>query len=181
MKRIVYLAIAITALMIATPAKAQFCWGIKGGISLGDHRLPSFTDEGQGLRLDNYAGFFVGPKAEVRIPIVGLGVEVAAMYAQKDISSNFKQNSFQLPLNLKYSFGLGNKANLFLAVGPEFGFNVGKTSDAYVVEKSTLDLNAGLGVTILKHVQVAANYNMPCGDTVYFKSGILQFSLAYLF
>lgn len=179
MRRI--MTMVATALLLAIPVQAQFCWGIKGGVSLGDHRLPNFTTEGKGLRLDNYAGFFIGPKVEVRIPIVGLGVEGAVMYAQKDMAADFTQNTFQLPLNIKYSFGLGNKANLFLAVGPEFGFNVGKTPDAYIVKKSTLDLNAGLGVTLLKHVQLAANYNMPCGDTVYFKSGIVQFSLAYLF
>ncbi len=173
------MAMVAVALLMATPAQAQFCWGIKGGVSLGS--LPELKTEGQALKLDDYAGFFIGPKAEVRIPIIGLGVEAAAMYAQKNVSDDFKQDCIQLPLNIKYSFGLGNKANLFLAVGPEFGFNVGKTSDVYYMESSTVDLNAGLGVTLLKRVQLAANYNMPWREKLYYKSGLVQFSLAYLF
>ena len=179
MKRNNYIVLIAAVLLLAVPAQAQFCWGIKGGVSLGS--LPEFTTEGQALKLNNYAGFFIGPKAEVRIPIIGLGVEAAAMYAQKNVSSDYKQNCFQLPLNIKYGFGLGNKANLFLAIGPEFGFNAGRTSEVYYMRKSTVDLNAGLGVTLLKRVQLAANYNMPWREKLYYKSGLVQFSLAYLF
>ena len=168
MKKITYITLAIITLLIATPTKAQFCWGVKGGISLGN-------------KMSSYEGFFVGPKVEARIPVVGLGVEGAAMYAQKNASSNSKQDCLQLPLNIKYSFGIGNKANLFLAVGPEFGFNIAKTSEGYNVKTTPVDLNASLGVTLFKHVQVAANYNMPWREKIYYKSGIVQFSLAYLF
>ena len=169
MKKITYLVLTAVTLLIATPAKAQFCWGIKGGVSLGN-------PVDQPLKLDNYAGFFIGPKAEARIPVVGLGIEGAVLYAQR-----FKQDCIQIPVNVKYSFGIGNKANLFLAVGPEFGFNAGKTDDTYYMTKSSFELNAGLGVTLLKRVQVAANYNMPWKDKLYYQSGSLQFSLAYLF
>lgn len=179
MRRFTYIAIVFAALLLATPTKAQFCWGVKGGVSLGE--LPNLESEGQTLKLDNYAGFFVGPKIEARIPIIGLGLEVAAMYAQKNISSTSKQDYLQLPVNIKYSFGLGNKANFFLAVGPEFGFNITKIAEGYNIKNTPVDLNAGLGVTLFKHVQVAANYNMPWRDKIYYKSGIMQFSLAYLF
>ena len=55
------------ALMLATPAKAQFSWGVKGGVSLGNKSLPELKVEGETLSLNNYGGFFIGPKAEVRI------------------------------------------------------------------------------------------------------------------
>lgn len=185
MRKITCMAMMAVALLLATPAKAQLSLGIKGGVSLGNNSLPQFSTEGQALKLNNYAGFFIGPKAEVRIPIIGLGVEAAAMFAQRNyaISSttSFKQNSFQIPLNLKYSFGLGNIANIFFAAGPEFGFNVGETREAYHIKKSELSINAGLGVTLLKHVQVGANYNIPCRETINFKAGIVQVSAAYLF
>ena len=122
------------------------------------------------------------------MPILGFGIEAAALYSQKGMSvgdnETFKQNSFQIPLNIKYSFGLGNVANVFIAAGPEFGFNVGETTkvfnnvqfddvtgvtagdvSAYVLEKSTLSINIGLGATLLNHLQVALNYNMPWGKT----------------
>lgn len=186
MKKIICMALMAAALLMATPAHAQFSWGIKGGVNLGNNSLPQLSAEGQVLSLSNYAGFFFGPKAELRLPIIGLGVEAAALYEQKNLAlstnETFKQNSFQIPLNLKYSFGLGNMVNVFVAAGPEFGFNVGKTPlTTYVEDKAMLSINAGLGVTLLKHLQVGVNYNMPCEEKLYLCYGIVQMSVAYLF
>ena len=188
MRKITCLAAVVTMLLMATPTQAQFSWGIKGGVNLGSKDLAMYKDKDMILNVDNYTGFFIGPKAEIRVPILGFGVEAAALYAQKDMSltksESFKQNSFQIPLNIKYSFGLGNIANIFIAAGPEFGFNVGNTQEfvstlkfgddgkategavqGYVAKKSTLSINLGVGATLLKHVQVGVNYNMPWGKT----------------
>lgn len=187
MKKLTCMAIMAAALLIASPVQAQFSWGIKGGVNMGSNDLVAMKDKAYALDLSNYSGFFIGPKAEVRIPILGFGVEAAALYAQKGMmltdKESFKQNSFQIPLNLKYSFGLGNIANVFVAAGPEFGFNVGETQkfistlnmdntsgavQGYVAEKSTLAFNVGLGATLLSHFQVSVNYNMPWGQTCQF-------------
>ena len=186
MKRIAGIVLMAVALLFAAPVYAQFNWGVKGGVNLGNNSLPQLSSEGQVLSLNNYAGFFFGPKAEVRLPVIGLGVEAAALYEQKNLalstSETFKQNSFQIPLNLKYSFGLGNMVNVFVAAGPEFGFNVGKTPlTIFVEDKSMLSINAGLGVTLLKHLQLGVNYNVPCEEKLYFSYGIVQMSVAYLF
>lgn len=188
MKKIACLAAFAAALLFATPAQAQFCWGIKGGVNLGNNDLTILKDKKQAFNMENYSGFFIGPKAELRIPILGVGVEAAALYAQKDMiladNETFKQNSFQIPLNVKYAFGLGNIANIFVAAGPEFGFNVGETQklinnltfnnenkpeggsvQGYIAEKSTLSINVGLGATLINHLQVSLNYNMPWGKT----------------
>ena len=186
MKKIACMAAIAAALLFATPAQAQFCWGIKGGVNVGNNDLTVLKDKEAAFNMDNYSGFFIGPKAELRIPILGLGVEAAALYSQKGMKlaegETFKQNSFQIPLSAKYAFGLGNIANVFIAAGPEFGFNVGETQklvngltfnnenkpesgsvQGYIAEKSTLSINAGIGVTLLNHLQVAINYNMPWG------------------
>lgn len=192
MKKITCMAIMVMALFVVVPAQAQFSWGIKGGVNLVSNDLSNLSgmvqDKAQIMNKDNYTGFFIGPKAELRVPILGFGIEAAALYSQKGMSvgdnETFKQNSFQIPLNIKYSFGLGNVANVFIAAGPEFGFNVGETTkvfnnvqfddvtgvtagdvSAYVLEKSTLSINIGLGATLLNHLQVALNYNMPWGKT----------------
>lgn len=188
MKKITCMAMMAVALLLATPAQAQFSWGIKGGVNLGSNDLTVLKSKEALLSVDSYTGFFIGPKAEIRIPIIGIGVEAAALYAQKGMSlgegETFKQNSFQIPLNLKYAFGLGNIANVFIAAGPEFGFNVGETQKlvqnlefgttekptggsvrGYVAEKSTLSINVGVGATLINHLQVAINYNMPWGKT----------------
>lgn len=186
MRRITSIVLMFAALLLATPVHAQFNWGIKGGVNLGNNSLPQLSTEGQVLSLNNYAGFFFGPKAELLLPVVGLGVEAAALYEQKNFavstSEAFKQNSFQIPLSLKYSFGLGNMVNIFVAAGPEFGFNVGKTSLAtYVEDKAMLSVNAGFGISLLKHLQIGVNYNMPCEEKLYLSYGIVQMSVAYLF
>lgn len=191
MKKIACMVAVAMALLFATPAQAQFSWGIKGGVNLGNNDLSLLQNEKMAFNMDNYTGFFIGPKAEVRIPILGFGVEAAALYAHKGMSltesEKFKQNSFQIPLSLKYSFGLGNVANIFVGAGPEFGFNVGETEmmvknaegdvSAYIMEKSTLSINVGVGATLLKHVQVGVNYNMPWGKTgefVYIEASELE-------
>lgn len=188
------MAIMAIALLATVPAQAQFAFGIKGGVNMVNNDLTAMKGmTGKDVaNLDNYTGFFIGPKMEVRIPIIGLGVEAAALYSQKGMTigdgETFKQNSFQLPLSLKYGIGLGNFANVFIAAGPEFGFNMGETSmvvnnivtntdgttsgdiKAYVLDKSTLSINVGIGATVLNHLQVAVNYNIPWGRTADFQT-----------
>lgn len=191
MKKIACMALIAMALLFATPAQAQFNWGIKGGVNVGNNDLSLLKDQKMAFNMDNYTGFFIGPKTEVRIPILGFGIEASALYVHKEMSLNekrkFKQNSFQIPLNLKYSFGLGNAANIFIGAGPEFGFNVGKTEamvkntngdvSAYIIEKYALSFNLGIGATILKHIQVGVNYNVPwgkSGEFVYIEASELE-------
>ena len=165
--------------MLSTPVQAQFNWGFKGGVNLGDNDISVLGNKNSAFDGTNYTGFFIGPKVEVRVPILGFGLEVAAMYAQKGITladfDIFKQNSIQIPLNLKYSFGLGNAANFFVAVGPEFGYNVGQTGTvvqldngavkAYLIDEYALSINTGLGFTLFNHLQVGINYNIPWGKS----------------
>lgn len=194
MKKITCMAIMVMAFFVAVPAQAQFSWGIKGGVNLVNNDLSAMKGmSGKDIaNLDNYTGFFIGPKMEVRIPILGLGVEAAAFYSQKGMTigdgETFKQNGFQVPLSVKYGIGIGNIANVFIAAGPEFGFNMGQTSKvindivisqdgsatgdikAYVLDKSTLSINVGVGATLLNHLQVAVNYNIPWGRTADFQT-----------
>lgn len=197
-KRITYIAIV---LLMAIPVQAQFSWGVKGGVNLGNSDLTMLAKDPSALDLSNCTGFFVGPKFEVRIPVLGFGMETAVLYAQKGMAladkDIFRQNSLQIPLNVKYSFGIGNKANIFVAAGPEFTYNAGETEalvntlvygddsskptggeiKAYVIQKSALNMNIGLGVTLFDHLQVGVNYNIPWGkngDFVYIKASEIE-------
>ena len=194
MKKITCMVMMAIALFVSIPAQAQFSWGIKGGLNLASNDFSDLKgmNKEQIMSTDSYTGFFIGPKAELRVPILGFGLEAAALYSQKGMSlgdnETFKQNSFLIPLNVKYAFGLGNFANIFIAAGPEFGFNMGETTKvinnlivgadgetsgdikAYVLEKSTLSINVGVGATLLNHLQVALNYNVPWGKTAEFQT-----------
>lgn len=59
---------------------------------------------------------------------------------------------------------------LFFA-GPQFGFHVGnKNKDLgadceWKLKSSQFSVNVGAGFTVLKHLQLTANYNIACGKT----------------
>ena len=65
--------IAVGCMFMAMPAQAQLIkWGVKGGVNL----TKIDWDGGYKGNKDNSAGFFIGPMAEITIPIVGLGVKL---------------------------------------------------------------------------------------------------------
>ena len=117
MKKIVSVLMVVVALMVATPAQAQLIkFGLKGGVDMTKLDM-------DGLKSDNTTGFFIGPMAEVTLPIVGLGIDGAAMFAQRG-KGDFKQQGLEIPLNLKYTIGAGSMLGLYLAAGPDFFFNL---------------------------------------------------------
>lgn len=77
MKKILSTLMIVACLFMAMPAQAQFQFGLKGGLNIS--KLTFSEDIVKG---DNRTGFFIGPMAEFTIPIVGLGVDVAALYNQ---------------------------------------------------------------------------------------------------
>lgn len=75
---------------------------------------------------DNSTGFFFGPMAEITIPVIGLGVDGALLYSQKGDKMeglDMKQSGLDIPVNLKYSIGLGSMLGIYVAAGPDFFFN----------------------------------------------------------
>lgn len=209
MKKIFSLFIVILALAaVALPAQAQIKLGVKGGLNLASSLSDAWNDK---TNTDNYTGFFIGPMVDVTIPIIGLGVEGALMYSQKGNKiegQTLKQQGLEIPVNLKYSIGLGSLASIYLAAGPSFFFNM-KSDDRFSwkdaegairYKNSELALNFGAGVKLLKHLQVGVNYNMPLTDSAKakvdqedvtgiwgaingkaYKTKVWQVSVAYIF
>lgn len=69
---------------------------------------------------DNSTGFFFGPMAEITIPVIGLGVDGALLYSQKGDKMeglDMKQSGLDIPVNLKYSIGLGSMLGIYVAAG----------------------------------------------------------------
>lgn len=101
-----------------------------------------------------------------------------------------KQQSINVPVNLRYAVGLGSMANIFFFAGPQWGFNVGKKNydtggyneseshNVFCFKNSNFSVNVGLGATLLKHLQVSANYNIACGKTADITYGKALQSLA---
>ncbi|HPW71917.1 MAG TPA: porin family protein [Bacteroides graminisolvens] len=215
MKKWITLFTVTVCLAIAMPAKAQIKFGVKGGLNLASASLSDAWDAKGNA--DNYTGFFIGPMVDITIPIIGLGVDGALMYSQKGAkisfdddlgSTTFKQQGIEIPVNLKYSIGLGSSASIYFAAGPSFYFNMKSDDDltfdtmkgSLDYDKSEVSLNLGAGVKLLRHLQLGVNYNMGLTDSAKakidssnssdiwnvingesYKSKMWQVSVAYLF
>ena len=196
MKKIFTAVVFMAALLVAIPAKAGINFGIKGG-----YNVTNFSFSNDVLESSNKSGFFIGPSVKIGIPVLPIGFEVAALYDQRDAKADdmtISQKSINIPVNVRYAFGLGDMAGIYLAAGPQFGFNIGDKrfrlsnfQDDYKLKDSNLSLNLGAGVRLLKHVEIGFNYNMALGKTGEFevkdwnlgkgKAHAWQISAAYYF
>ena len=188
MKKIVSVLLVAVALMMAAPAQAQLIkFGVKGGMNFSELDLNVRTFEGV---KEKSTGFFIGPMAEITLPIVGLGIDGALMYSQRG-SDELKEQGLEIPVNLKYTIGLGSMLGIYIAAGPDFFFNF-KDVDWENVEakKTQVALNLGAGVKLLRKLQVGINYQIPMGDNFEWKDAgkaitaknkTLQASIAYIF
>lgn len=178
MKKVLSIVFLVAVMLFAANANAQIKFGLKGGLNVTSM---SFSEEV--FDASNKTGFFVGPMVKVTVPIVGLSFDAAALYDQKEADVkytgtegelgkvNVKQQSINIPVNVRYGFGLSSLANIFLFAGPQWGINVGdknfkwNESSSYSLKKSNFSVNVGAGVTLLNHLQVSANYNIACGKS----------------
>lgn len=170
--------VAATILFSTSSAQAQVKFGLKGGLNVTNMSLNSEVFDA-----DNQTGFFIGPTVKFTLPIVGLGIDASALYDQRDakiivedngasVESKIKNQSINIPINLRYGVGLGSTASVYLFAGPQFGFNVGdknqslfKDMGEWRLKSSTFSVNVGLGAMLLSHLQISANYNIACGKT----------------
>lgn len=188
MKKIFSILLVAICLFMAIPAQAQIKLGVKGGVNLAN---ADFSGLKSNFKTENMNGFFIGPMVDINIPIVGLGLDGSLLYAEKgtkftNTSTNQdatnKQKTIEVPVNLKYSIGLGSLASVFLAAGPNFSFDINSdnlTTDLLNIANTTMQgstpsidrknaevsLNLGGGVKLLKHLQVGLNYNLPLTDS----------------
>lgn len=184
MKAYLHIVAVTLAVFVAVPASAQLHFGLKGGINVVDFSFSSFDNFKNSIsNADNRSGFFVGPTVEFTLPVAGLGVDLSALYDQRTAritdaygSEEKKLHYVEIPLNLKYTIGLGSLAAVFATTGPQFMFNVtdmdlfdklksGEYRSDFELRKSEFSWNVGGGVKLFRHIQVAYNYNMPLGNT----------------
>ena len=169
-------AIALAMLFTANTANAGINFGVKGGLNVTSMSLDSKVFDAS-----NRAGFFFGPTVKFTLPIVGLGIDASALYDQREAKvkvadsyttdKTLRCQAINVPINLRYGWGLSSLANVFLFAGPQFGFNVGKKNQdlaentSWSVKNSNFSVNVGAGFTVLSHLQISANYNIVCGKT----------------
>jgi len=173
------LVVCSLALLSFIPASAQFSWGLRGGVNFVNNDITAIGEE-QIKDKESYTGYFLGPMAEVQIPIIGLGIDAALLYSQKGLKlaegETMKDQSLSVPIYLKYTFGLGNTLGIFGQAGPQFDYKIGdldktfKTSSQdgtwqdtqkFILEQYTWSVNLGAGVKLFNCLQAAVNYNLP--------------------
>ena len=208
MKKMMLLLAAAMLLSVST-SQAQIQWGIVGGTNLSkvnfSKDLDRFTHDN--LKSKNMSGWYIGPKVNAKIPLIGLGVDAALEYSQKKLqthdntgSSSKTFRSVEIPINLRYNFSAGKLASVYLATGPQFGFNVGNKNwklknvestyeETFKKSNMSTSWNVGTGVKLLNHVEVGLLYNIAlskyykkAGSEDYnFRSNSFQIQAAILF
>lgn len=168
MKKILVSLVALLTIAAATPANAGIEYGIEAGMNLSK---VSFKNLSSNFSPENRFGFYIGPK--LNFSVLGIGGDVAILYNQKrlNLDEDYSRmlRSVEIPINLRYTIGLGSVASIYAATGPQFGFNVGNTKWSNLIEDTKTNFkrenmnvswNIGAGVKLLKHLEVGLSYNI---------------------
>lgn len=181
MKKFSALCLSLLLAFAGLTAKAQkFSYGIVAGYDLT--KVKYSGDMKNNFSSDNKSGWYVGPKF-VLSTAIGLGVDASLQYSQRklnitqegyydgnEILNNVSQSqtyrTIEIPINLRYSIGLGSSASVFAYTGPQFGFalqnmkfnNLG-TGNNFSRENLNTTWNIGAGVRLLKHLEASVGYN----------------------
>ena len=174
----------VLCLFVALGASAQARFGVKGGLDLTEMRFSHDV-----FNAENRTGWFIGPTLQFTLPIVGIGMDISALYNQRTTqiddlyvdtgngelvkAKDLKTRQIVVPLNARYTIGLSRVFNVFAFAGPQLAFRLGdedrplasnEGEDALVwrMKESNFSVNLGAGIT-LDHLQVSVNYNVGVG------------------
>ena len=199
MKKI--LVVMLVAVMGISVADAKLRFGLKAGVNVSHLSANMGTFD-----KNNQAGWTAGIMTEFQLPLVGLGVDISAMYARlnselndiidldgEEISPN--KNFILIPVNLKYKISLpvvGSFLAPYIFTGPSFGFKLDKsTIDDFKTKTFQAVWNVGLGLELVKHLQIGASYGFGMNNilkTVYSSADPVKYynnywtiTAAYLF
>ena len=168
MKKIYAVIILLAAIVVAQPAQAQVNIGLRGGLNISNMSLNKGVFD-----VSNRAGFFIGPS--LKLGFASIGADISALYDQREAKvsdETIKQKNIVIPVNVRFNIGLG-AASVFLAAGPQFGFNIGdkefkwkkeNVENTFQLKKSNFSVNVGGGVHFGK-LDVGVTYNIAVGKT----------------
>lgn len=170
MKKYIFLLVIIVCISVNSEAKVKF--GLRGGANITKMSFDKDVVDSK-----NTNGFYLGPTVKIGLPL-GFDIDGSVVYSQWKVETDvfnanntpieLKHKAIDIPLNLRKGFGLGDKASVFLFAGPQFSFNIGN-KDLHDIDwtwkDSDISINLGVGAMLLNHIEVKANYNIPCGKT----------------
>lgn len=182
MKKFRFILVALTVMIAAIPASAQFRWGVKAGIVANKFSFSEKTFDSS-----NRVGFTGGVMAEFKLPVIGIGFDASLMYVHRTISvaepmgaeltldstkkadnkGRYTGDYLTLPIHVKYNLGLpvvGNFFSPYVFTGPSFSYLVSKDRTKFGINSRKGDIawDFGLGFEIVKHLQISAAYELGC-------------------
>lgn len=171
MKKFRFILVALTVMIAAFPASAQFRWGVRAGIVANKFSFSEKTFDSS-----NRVGFTGGVMAEFKLPVIGIGFDASLMYVHRTISveeptvsakGRYTGDYLTLPIHVKYNLGLpvvGNFFSPYVFTGPSFSYLVSKDTTKFGINSRKGDIawDFGLGFEIVKHLQISAAYELGC-------------------
>lgn len=164
-------------------AEAQFHWGLRAGADFS--KFPTTADQ---FKSDYYTGFHVGPTVEMKLPL-RFSLDASLLFSQKNVGITsmektevkdiLKTNYFVVPVNAKFDLVSLPGADVMVIAGPQFNFklnnNLEDLKDLNALreteaKKASVGVNVGLGVRVLKMLQISALYNATLSDDYKFTS-----------
>lgn len=175
--------IALALLLATVSASAGIKFGIRGGVNVTNVSIADVSGISK-------TGFYLGPTLKLGLPL-GFDIDASLLYNQLEADPdiyvtqadyptvhqaddptgykgpNIKRKAISIPLNLRKGFGFGDNASIFLFAGPQISWNIGDKSITeyyYKWKSADISVNAGVGVMLLKRIEVKANYTFPCSS-----------------
>lgn len=163
-------------------AEAQLHWGVRGGADFS-----KFPTNAEQFKSEYYTGFHVGPTVELQLPL-RFSVDASVLFSQKNIGISMEETKLKdilktsyiaIPVNAKYDVLSLPAVDLMVIAGPQFNFmlnnNLEKLTELKAIrdveaKKLSMGFNVGLGVRVLKMVQIAALYQATLSDDYKFTS-----------
>lgn len=183
MRKTYGLLILLLVLVAGTfSSQAQIRFGVKAGLNVNSLNLKHM---GETLDKENGCGFTGGVMTEIAIPLGGLAVDASLMYSHmtgksminvisegsnsETVEMQQSKNFLEIPVNLKYKFGLpivNNIVSPYLLTGPTFSFKFGDKKALLNTKDVQYSWNFGLGLEVVRHLQIQAAYSMGINNIV---------------
>lgn len=178
--RLLLLSIIVAFSTITTTSYAQIRLGLRGEVGLNK---ASFSKDA--IEVENLNSFKLGPTVEVMLPALNFGVEASVLYNndRMDVAKmtsgensvreevSITNHYIDIPVNLKYKFGMILPVKIYGAAGPYARIHVGGDDIKFkdVVEDAKAKafeagINLGLGVELFSRLAVGVNYGMQLTD-----------------
>lgn len=158
--------------------------GLTGGYNLSSTYFTRTTWL-ETLKGKTASGWFVGPKVDMEL-LLGLYLDGALVYDQREfkfsqsggLQRSEKLNSIDFPVNVKYRFAISG-IGIYASTGPQFSYAVGnrnwtvenllnkdnnKVSTVFKTDNLTTTWNFGVGIVLLRHLEVGLGYNVAIGE-----------------